>query len=137
MAMSRSLGSTALTSRSPIWISPDDTDSRPAIILSAVVLPHPEGPTSTANSRSWISMLRLSTAITDLNCFTTFFRVTLATWNPFLHNNRLLKNVHLRRCPHPSSLRRTGLHDSLLGISGALYLNVFEEPANRFLSASC
>jgi hypothetical protein len=41
---------------------------------------------------------------------------------------RLLKNAHLRLCPHPSSLRRTGLYVSLLGISGALYLNVFEQP---------
>ena len=44
---------------------------------SAVVLPQPEGPTSTANSLSWISMDRLSTALTAPNCFTTFFRVTL------------------------------------------------------------
>ena len=29
------------------------------------------------------------------------------------------------------SLRRTGLYDSLLGISGALYLDVFELPASR------
>jgi len=32
-------------------------------------------------------------------------------------------------------LRRTGLYVSLLGISGALYLSVFEQPArNIFLS---
>ena len=46
-------------------------------------------------------------------------------------SSRLLKNAHLWRCPHPSSLRRTGLYVSLLGISGALYLSVFEQPANR------
>jgi hypothetical protein len=46
-------------------------------------------------------------------------------------SNRLLKNAHLRRCPHPSLLRRTGLYDSLLGISGALYLDVFEPPVRR------
>src|SRR4030042_684855 len=45
-----------------------------------------------------------------------------------LATNRLLKNAHLRRCPHPSSLRRTGMYASLLGISGALYLTVFEQP---------
>jgi hypothetical protein len=28
-------------------------------------------------------------------------------------------------------LRRTGLYASLLGISGALYLNVFEQPVSR------
>ena len=44
--------------------------------------------------------------------------------------SRLLKNAHLLRCPHPSSLRRTGLYVSLLGISCALYLIVFEQPAS-------
>jgi sulfhydrogenase subunit beta (sulfur reductase) len=43
----------------------------------------------------------------------------------------LLKNAHLRRCPYPSSLRRTSMYASLLGVSGALYLNVFEQPENR------
>src|ERR1019366_8353946 len=79
MAMSRSLGSMSLTSVSPMKISPDVIGSRPAIIRSAVVLPHPEEPTSTANSRSWISSDRSSTAVTALNRFTRFFRITLAT----------------------------------------------------------
>jgi len=62
---------------------------------------------------------------------------------------RLLKNAHLPfdrlmalskaeglRCPPPSSLRRTGLYVSFLGLSGALYLSVFEQPTSRaFLSA--
>jgi hypothetical protein len=45
--------------------------------------------------------------------------------------NRLLKNAHLLRCPYPSLLRRTSMYVSLLAISGALYLSVFEQPANR------
>jgi hypothetical protein len=61
-----------------------------------------------------------------------------------LLSNRLLKNAHLpsdrlmalsnvegRRCPHPSSPRGTGLYVSLLGISGAFYPGVFEQPAIR------
>src|ERR1019366_7587690 len=79
MAMSRSLGSMSLTSVSPMKISPDVIGSRPAIMRSTVVLPHPEEPTSTANSRSWISSDSLSTAVTALNRFTRFFRITLAT----------------------------------------------------------
>jgi len=51
-----------------------------------------------------------------------------------LNSNRLLKNAHLRRCPHPSSLRRTTMYVSLLGISGVLYLSVFEQPAGRVFS---
>jgi hypothetical protein len=33
------------------------------------------------------------------------------------------------------SLRRTGLYDSLLGISGALYLDVFEQPEKTLFSS--
>jgi len=46
-----------------------------------------------------------------------------------------LSNVEGRRCPHPSSLRRTGPYDSLLGVSGALYLDVFEQPASTVFSS--
>jgi hypothetical protein len=47
------------------------------------------------------------------------------------NTSRLLKNAHLRRSPHPSSLRRTGKYASLLWISGALDLDVFEQPVSR------
>jgi hypothetical protein len=42
--------------------------------------------------------------------------------------DRLLKNGHLLRFPYPSSLRRTAKYASLLGISGALHLALFEQP---------
>ena len=42
--------------------------------------------------------------------------------------SRLLKNVHLLRFPHPSSLRRTSKYASFLRISGALHLGIFEQP---------
>gem|GEM_PF-4283155 len=42
--------------------------------------------------------------------------------------SRSLKNAPLRRFPHPSSLRRTSKYDSLLRISGALHLGIFERP---------
>ncbi len=42
-------------------------------------------------------------------------------------NNRLLKNAHLRRSPHPSSLQRTFEYASLLRISGALHLGIFDQ----------
>ena len=50
MAMSRSFGARSLTRTPPIRISPDVTSSSPAIILSSVLLPQPDGPTSTTNS---------------------------------------------------------------------------------------
>jgi hypothetical protein len=40
-----------------------------------------------------------------------------------------MKSAHLLRYPHPSSLRRTVLYASLIGISGALHLNAFDQPA--------
>ena len=55
--------------------------------------------------------------------------------SPLLHFSRLLENAHLRRCPHPSSLRRTSKYASLLRISGALHLGIFEQLAkNEFFS---
>ena len=56
MAMSRSLGATSLTTRSPIEIVPEVMFSRPAIMRSKVDLPQPEGPTSTTNSPSSIGI---------------------------------------------------------------------------------
>jgi len=49
--------------------------------------------------------------------------------------NRLLKNAHLLRFSHPSSLRCTSKYASLLRISRALHLNIFEQPAeNHFFN---
>jgi hypothetical protein len=39
----------------------------------------------------------------------------------------LLKNAHLLRFPHPSPLRRTSEYASLLRISGALHLGIFQQ----------
>ena len=41
--------------------------------------------------------------------------------------NRLLKTAHLQRFPHPSSLRRMADYASLLRISGALHVGIFEQ----------
>jgi hypothetical protein len=43
----------------------------------------------------------------------------------------MLKNAHLLRSPHPSSLRRTCEYASLLRISGALHLSIFEHPGDK------
>ncbi len=42
--------------------------------------------------------------------------------------SRLLKNGHLLRYPHPSSLQRTAESASLLRISEASHLAFFEQP---------
>ncbi len=49
---------------------------------------------------------------------------------------RLSENAHLLRYPNPSSLRRTSMHASLLGISEALHLDIFHHPQrNRFFES--
>src|SRR5437016_5586764 len=55
--MSRSFDSRSLTTRPSMRISPAEISSSPASIRSSVLLPHPDGPTSTTNSPSTISML--------------------------------------------------------------------------------
>src|SRR5271166_4535182 len=55
MAMSRSFAGTSSTTRSPISTEPALARSSPAMMLSSVDLPQPEGPTSTVNSPFSIS----------------------------------------------------------------------------------
>src|SRR6266404_1685056 len=56
MAMSRSLGWTLLTRRSPMRISPSLGSLKPAMMFSSVDLPQPLGPNRTRNSPSSSSM---------------------------------------------------------------------------------
>src|SRR5262245_44041926 len=77
--MSRSFGGTSFTTVPPIEIVPLVISSSPAIILSVVDFPHPDGPTKTTNSRSAISRLTRSTTRTPPSkTFTTSFRFTPA-----------------------------------------------------------
>ena len=41
---------------------------------------------------------------------------------------RLSENAHLLRYLYPSSLRRTSIYASFLGISEALHLDIFHQP---------
>src|SRR5580692_59544 len=65
MAMSRSMGGSSFTTLLPITTSPEVIDSSPATMRNVVVLPQPEGPTSTMNSLSRISRLTSLTACTS------------------------------------------------------------------------
>jgi hypothetical protein len=64
MAMSRSFGCNSLTRFPAMRISPEVMSSSPAIILSSVDLPQPDGPTSTTNSPS---LMVRSTFMQDLH----------------------------------------------------------------------
>src|SRR3989338_10795222 len=77
--MSRSFGGTSLTSLPPMKTLPPVTSSRPAIMRRIVVLPQPEGPTSTTNSRRSTLRLQSITAwIPPAYVFVTFARLTCA-----------------------------------------------------------
>src|SRR6202040_3565638 len=65
MAMSRSMGGSSFTTLLPITTSPEVIDSSPATMRNVVVLPQPEGPTSTMNSLSRISRFTSFTACTS------------------------------------------------------------------------
>src|SRR6267143_4672148 len=78
MAMSRSFGGTSFTTSPPMAISPSVMSSRPAIMRSVVVLPQPDGPTSTTNSLSAMSRSMPRTAGTSSYSFTTLRRFTCA-----------------------------------------------------------
>jgi len=47
--------------------------------------------------------------------------------------SRLLKNTHLLRSAHPSSLRRTKKYASFLRILRDLHLDVFDQPGRKQL----
>src|SRR6266567_4824051 len=98
MAISRSLGKRSLTIRPPMPISPSLTTSSPAIILSRVDLPQPEGPTSTTNSPS--SMSTLTPCITWTVPYLLMTLLTLTSANigpPLLRHRNLHLHVALRR----------------------------------------
>ena len=71
MAMSRCWGATLLMTRSPIRMRPSETFSSPASIRSAVVLPQPDGPTSTTNSPSSTPSMKSFTAAVSPKVFDT------------------------------------------------------------------
>src|SRR5574341_1283147 len=84
MAMSRSFGCTWFTTRPPMRISPPEMFSSPAIILSSVDLPQPEGPTSTQNSPSSMSMSTPCTTAVVPKDLRTPLRATAAMLVPRL-----------------------------------------------------
>src|SRR5438128_4136957 len=81
--MSRSIGGRLFTTLPSMLISPEVASSSPATIRSVVVLPQPEGPTSTTNSRSAMSRSIPCTAGVLSNILTMLRRATCAMFLPF------------------------------------------------------
>src|SRR5215213_1628288 len=82
MAMSRSLGCSSLTRPPSIAISPSVIVSRPAIMLSRVDLPQPDGPTRTRNSPSPMAMSIPFRMCSGPKCFLTLLMVSEAMASP-------------------------------------------------------
>src|SRR3954453_9944211 len=82
MAMSRSLGCSSLTRPPSIAISPSVIVSRPAIMLSRVDLPQPDGPTNTRNSPSPMVMSIPFRMCSGPKCFLTLLMVREAMASP-------------------------------------------------------
>src|SRR5437868_847261 len=82
MATSRSLGSSSLTTRPSIAISPAVMSSSPAIMRNSVLLPQPDGPTKTTNSWSATSRSTPCTTATSPYDLQTPWRLTPATVVP-------------------------------------------------------
>src|SRR5438876_11538827 len=80
MATPRARGGRSATSRPPIRIDPDVGVSSPAIMRRRVVLPQPEGPSSTRNSPSVVAKSTPSTAWTSPSkCLASDRTSTVAT----------------------------------------------------------
>src|SRR5690349_3773841 len=77
--MLRARGGRSLTISPPMRIVPEVISSSPAIILSVVDLPQPDGPTSATNSPLAISRSIARTASTAPYRLTSRSRVTVAT----------------------------------------------------------
>src|SRR3954464_8126399 len=98
--MSRLLGERSLTTRSPMEMVPPVIGSSPPTIRSAVVLPQPDGPTSTMNSPSSMARSSSSTA-----------RVSPPTRFEFTHRPRVT-GEHLRDPVEHHVSHRSLLHGS-------------------------
>jgi hypothetical protein len=134
MATSRLFGSTSLTTRLPMAISPSVTCSSPAIILKRVDLPQPEGPSSTTNERSsmvtsmpcktWTLPNRLTTERTSTVAMAHFLPIGLQITR--LEPERVVHRIRFKRSPaprgdtsfHPQKDEGVGLRD--LDIDGEI-----------------
>ena len=77
MPMPRSFGSSQVTFLPLMKICPADTSSRPAMQLSRVDLPQPDGPSSTRNSPSPMSRLSVCSTATEPKFSDRFLTETL------------------------------------------------------------
>src|SRR6516165_7460894 len=117
--MSRSLGWTLLTTRSPIEIVPEVMFSSPASMRSRVDLPQPDGPTSTTNSPSSIGIVTPCSTSKLPNDFRTS-----RMWTDDIHllplaSSRLVSCAHLAAAARGPLLSGAVLSDFYHGVVGS------------------
>src|SRR5580693_4635961 len=109
--MSRSLGVSSLTTFPPMRNSPLVMSSSPATIRSAVVLPDPDGPTSTMNSPSLTSKVKSLTAWKPFSyTLFTFSMSTVAIMPPYRARRACCGDTNLLG-RSPGNLSRLGRTD--------------------------
>src|SRR5215475_4978080 len=89
MAIFLARGGRWVTTCPPMRMSPAVGFSKPAIIRMNVVLPHPEGPSSTKNSSSLVARSTPSTAGTSPKYFWMLRTSTVAMLHPYAHDCNL------------------------------------------------
>ena len=99
---SRSEAASRVTSLPPMSTRPPLAVSRPAIMRSVVVLPHPDGPSSVTRVPASTVKLTWSTAVNLPKVLLTFSNTTLAAWTPI---SALLVPVRWRRRYHRYDVR--------------------------------
>src|SRR5882724_11975649 len=81
--MLRSAGGNGMMSRPSSCSSPPEGSSRPAMMFISVLLPQPDGPTSTRNSPSARLMEMSWRILVDPKLFCTLIRSSVAMHSPF------------------------------------------------------
>src|SRR5688572_22261918 len=109
--MLRSIGGRSFTTSSPMRISPEVISSSPATIRSVVVLPQPDGPTSTRNSLSRISRLTSFTAWKPLSYFLFSWRMETSAISAFHRSGEagdvVLDKEGVHECDRDGAEQRT------------------------------
>src|SRR5437763_6868976 len=115
--MSPASGGTSFPPSPPTRTVPELLSSRPALIRSALVLPHPDGPTKTTNSPSSISRsssrtARVPSAYTLLSCSSPISATATST----IASSHLVGSASLERGGRPPTIQRpTALRDRTSG----------------------
>src|SRR5712691_5293944 len=132
MATPRVRGGMSLTTWPPIRMSPEVCRSRPAMMRRNVVLPQPDGPSSTRNSPSRTVRLMPPTATTSPKFLVISLAATVAIWAPSMSRAGICKPATRPRSDRvpPQSPDLIGF-DARDGKRGRRLMEMRAAPSNR------